>query len=173
MAPKHRGFTLLELLVVVLIIGITLAVLARLEQMRLARYVFSGVGAALFCSILFAFGAGGVRDLFEGAGQEVLNGAVLMTAAAMITYVVVWLKESRKHIFDQMSAEVQRRSAGTGMGIFALAFLCELTNLVHLMLLANGSGDDAVTDGDTALYDPNQRDDTQIVVEPGVDNKSL
>ena len=105
-----------------LIVGIILAVLGRLDQMRHVRMVYAGVGVAFIASIVFAVAADGLSDMFEGAGQEVLNGIVLMAAAVMITYVLVWLRESRKHMYDDITQQVQG-NVTRGVGIFVLAFV--------------------------------------------------
>lgn len=106
-----------------LIVGIILAVLARLGRMDLTRHVAAGVGAAAVASVAFAFFADGVSGLFEGAGQEVLNGCILAVAAAMITYVVVWLRQTRKGLKAQLERQVRVRVAARGLGIFVLVFL--------------------------------------------------
>ncbi|MDH5528286.1 MAG: FTR1 family protein [Nitrospirota bacterium] len=121
-----------------LIVGIILAVVVRVGEARFKRHVFAGVGVAILVSLLFALVADRVSDLFGGAGQEVLNGCVLMLAAAMITYVVVWLKESRKGIHQQLAAEVHRTVEGHGMGVFVLAFLSVFREGVESVLFLWG-----------------------------------
>lgn len=105
-----------------LIVGIVLAVLARLGRMDLGRHVALGVVAAVATSVAFAGLADGVGALFQGAGQELLNGAVLAVAAAMLTYVVVWVRESRRGLKAQITARVEA-GAAKGVGIFLLVFL--------------------------------------------------
>jgi high-affinity iron transporter len=102
-----------------LIVGIVLAVLARLKRMDLGRHVLWGVLAAAVASVAFAFGAGRVSELF----QEVLNGLILAVAAAMITYVVVWVRETRKGLGGQLAGRVEAGVAAKGLGIFVLVFL--------------------------------------------------
>jgi len=106
-----------------LIIGIILAVLARLKRMDLAREVVWGVAAAAVASVVFAFAAGRVSEMFQGAGQEVLNGVILAVAAAMITYVVVWVREARKGLGAQLAHRVEAGIAASRLGIFVLVFL--------------------------------------------------
>jgi len=106
-----------------LIVGIILAVLARLGRMDLGRHVLWGVLAALVASVAFAFGAGWVSELFQGAGQEVLNGVILAVAAAMITYVVVWVRETRRGLGAHLADRVQAGVAARGAGVFLLVFL--------------------------------------------------
>ncbi len=121
-----------------LIIGIILAVLVRAGEQAYVRHALYGIGVAVAASVLFALLAGGISDLFDGAGQEVLNGAVLMVAAAMITYVIVWLKESRKGLERQLAGEVHRRIASRGLGIFVLAFVAVFREGVESVLFLWG-----------------------------------
>lgn len=106
-----------------LIIGIVLAVLSRMGRMDMGRQVFSGVAAAAVASVAFAFAAGRVSELFQGAGQEVLNGLILAVAAAMITYVMVWVRETRKGLGAQLAGRVEAGIAAKRLGIFLLVFL--------------------------------------------------
>jgi len=106
-----------------LVVGIILAVLARLDRRRDFVWVFWGIGAAALSSVAFAGAADRISDLFGGAGQEVLNGIVLAAAAAMMTYVVVWLRGTRGRMQAHLSERIHRRADGHGAGIFALAFL--------------------------------------------------
>lgn len=131
-----------------LIVGIILAVLARIDALRYVRHVLAGVALAAVASIGFAFAADWVTDLFGGAGQEVINGAILVLAAAMITYVVVWLKNARQGIDRQIANEVHRRvgtpaeghavAAARGAGILALAFLSVFREGVETVLFLWG-----------------------------------
>jgi len=106
-----------------LVVGVVLAVLSRLGRMAYARHVAAGVGAALVASVAFAYAAGGVADLFEGAGQEVLDGAILALAAGMITYVVVWVRKARRGLAAELSRKVEARTEAPGLGLFLLVFL--------------------------------------------------
>lgn len=131
-----------------LVLGIILAVLVRLGHREHLRYVYLGALTALGASIGFAGVADGVSGMFDGAGQEVLNGFVLAAAAAMITYVMVWLRGSRRELESQLSAEVHRRAAGRGVGVFLLAFLAVFREGAESVLflwgvLAGGRGDTA------------------------------
>ncbi|MDH4229286.1 MAG: FTR1 family protein [Nitrospirota bacterium] len=108
-----------------LIVGIILVVLTRLEGPHPGSrsHVGWGVAAALVASVLFAVFADGVGDLFQGAGQEVLNGAIMAVAAVMLTYVVVWVRNSRKGMSEELARQVRERAAARGLGIFVLVFL--------------------------------------------------
>ncbi|MBI5135824.1 MAG: FTR1 family protein [Nitrospirae bacterium] len=106
-----------------LVVGIVLAVLNRMGAGgAYARHVAWGVALAVVASVAFAAVADRVADLFSGAGQEVLNGAVLFVAAATLTYVVVWVRAAR----GRMAAELDGRArvaAARGLGLFTLVFV--------------------------------------------------
>ncbi|MDH4228854.1 MAG: FTR1 family protein [Nitrospirota bacterium] len=129
-----------------LVVGIILAVVVRLGQPRYERHVFGGVAAAVMASVLFALAADGVGGLFGGAGQEVLNGIVLMLAAAMLSYVVVWLRSSRHALREKITEKVHRQVGARGLGVFMLAFLSVFREGVESVLflwgILLGSGDD-------------------------------
>jgi len=130
-----------------LIVGIILATLARMGAMEYSRNVMAGVGTAMLASIGFALVADRLFDLFEGAGQEVLNGTILLVAAVMITYVIVWMKESRKQIESQLSAEVKQHLTGRGIGLFVLAFVSVFRegaeSVLFLWAIVAGGGEGA------------------------------
>ncbi|MFQ5509104.1 MAG: FTR1 family protein [Leptospirillia bacterium] len=105
-----------------LIVGIVLAVLARLGQRGRNRHVAYGVGLAVVGSIGFALLADGVTELFEGAGQEILNGVVLGVAAVTITYVVVWVRGRQKGIGQQLAEQVEQAGV-SGLGVMLLVFV--------------------------------------------------
>ena len=106
-----------------LIVGLVLAVLARTGRLALVRQVGWGVAAAVVASVAFAFLADGLSELFEGAGQELFNGVVLAVAAAMITYVVVWVRESRGRMQQQLAQRVEGHALARRAGVFVLVFL--------------------------------------------------
>ncbi len=107
-----------------LVVGIILAVLNRLGASGYNRHVAWGVAMAVVASIAFAGLADRVSDLFEGAGQEVLNGIVLAVAAATLTYVVVWVRGARGKLMSQLEQQVQEQvTTAKGVGLFTLVFL--------------------------------------------------
>lgn len=136
-----------------LVVGIILAVLARLGHRRDFRYVYAGIGTALVVSVFFALAGDRVGSMFGGAGQEVLNGAVLAAAAAMITYVIVWLRGSRRGIEARLRSKVQEHAGGRGAGLFALAFLSVFREGAESVLFlwgvaaSGGEGTGAITLG--------------------------
>ncbi len=133
-----------------LIVGIILAVLARTGRAAYNRLVFAGVAAAVVASLGFALLADGVSGLFEGAGQEVLNGIVLALAAVMITYVVVWLSQARKQMGQKLAAQVKSRANAQGIGVFLLVFLTVFREGAESVLflwgaMLSGAGADLAT----------------------------
>ena len=121
-----------------LIVGIILAVLARMGEMAYVRHVLAGVGCALVASVVFALTADGVSDLFGGAGQEVVNGVILGIAAAMITYVMVWLRGHQQGMQEEITSQVYHHVKGRGLGVFVLAFVSVFREGVETVLFMWG-----------------------------------
>lgn len=65
-------------------------------------YVWMGVLGGIVGSALVAFFAGEITDALEGMGQEVFNGVVLLVAAAMIGWTVIWMQTHGKEIANRM-----------------------------------------------------------------------
>lgn len=121
-----------------LIVGIVLALLARMGELRYGRHVAAGVGAAVVASILFAWLADGVSALFSGAGQEVFNGIILAVACAMITYVMVWLRGSQREFQAELARQVHERVMARGLGVFVLVFVSVFREGVEAVLFLWG-----------------------------------
>ena len=69
-----------------------------------ARWVAGGVGGGLLGAGLVAAFAGAIGDSMQGAGQEVLNGAVLLVAAAMLGWHNVWMARHGREMAGEMKA---------------------------------------------------------------------
>jgi high-affinity iron transporter len=131
-----------------LVVGIILAVLDRLNAGAYRRHVFFGVAAAVVASIAFALVADRVADMFEGAGQEVLNGIILAVAAATITYVVVWVREARGRLAAELGEQVEQGlNSARGLGVATLVFLTVFRegfeSVLFLWGVAAGTGADS------------------------------
>jgi high-affinity iron transporter len=93
-----------------LIVGIVLAA-ARGVPGR-GRMVAGGVAAGVLGACLLAGFAGQLADLFEGAGQELFNAAILLAAVAMLTWHTVWMASHGR----EMAREVRLVGASVSAG---------------------------------------------------------
>jgi high-affinity iron transporter len=83
-----------------MIVGIVLA--ATRGVAGRGAYVSGGVGAGVAGAAIVAAFAGTISDAFEGAGQELLNAAVLAIAVVMLTWHNVWMARHGREIAAQM-----------------------------------------------------------------------
>ena len=78
-----------EVLEIALILGVLMAATRGLANR--IQWVWVGIFGGLGGAALTAFFADRISQAFEGMGQEVLNAAVLLTAAGLIGYTVIWM----------------------------------------------------------------------------------
>ena len=85
-----------------LIVGIVLAA-ARGVPGR-ALWVGAGVGAGVVGSGLVALFAGAISNAFAGAGQELLNAAILSLAVLMLAWHNIWMASHGRDLARHMTA---------------------------------------------------------------------
>ena len=95
-----------EVLEAALIISIVCA--ATRGVPRRGIFVAAGIGLGVVGALLVAVGAGFIANLAGGAGQDVFNAAVLLSAVLMIGWHVVWMSAHGREMALEMQA-VDRR----------------------------------------------------------------
>jgi high-affinity iron transporter len=83
-----------------LIVGIVLAATRGVPGRGL--YVLAGVAGGVIGAGIVAMFASAISDMFEGAGQELLNAAVLSLAVIMLTWHNVWMARHGREIASEM-----------------------------------------------------------------------
>ncbi|GJE17598.1 FTR1 family iron permease [Methylobacterium marchantiae] len=103
-----------------LIIGIVLAATRGIAGR--GRWIGLGVLGGLAGACLVALFAERISDAFEGAGQDILNAAVLGTAVLMLIWHNTWMSRHGRELANELKAagEAVRRGESTAM---ALAFV--------------------------------------------------
>lgn len=126
-----------------LIAGILFGTLRRLGQQHLARYVWLGIisAAALSAVVALALTAAGLS--FEGRSEEIFEGIMLISAAALLTGMIFWMQRKGSEVRAALEAET-RRAAGTeakgifpggAWALFAIAFVAVMREGIELALL--------------------------------------
>ena len=135
-----------------LIVGIVLS--ATVGVRGRGMWVMAGVlGGVLGAGLVAAF-AGAIGDALDGAGQEVLNGIILLLAAVMLGWHAVWMARHGR----EMAAEMRRVGREVAAGdrtllalavVIGVAVLREGAEVVLFMygLLAGGDGAAALLGG--------------------------
>src|ERR1700743_2399116 len=85
-----------------LIVGIVLAATQGVPHR--ARWVAIGVAAGLLGACLVAAFAGELANLFQGAGQEIFNAAILLLAVVMLTWHNVWMASHGREMARELKA---------------------------------------------------------------------
>jgi high-affinity iron transporter len=89
-----------EVLEISLILGVVLAATRGLRGR--APWVWAGLALGVAGAGLVALGAGAISEAVSGMGQELFDAAVLLSAAGLITWCVVWMKRHSAAISQRM-----------------------------------------------------------------------
>jgi len=125
-----------ETLEAALVVGIVLGYLSRTGQDRFRLPVWlavvAGAAASLVVAWLFQRLAGG----FEGRGEQIFEGLVMMAGAALLTTLILWMAGKRDAV-SKIEHGVERRltpGGRHGAGLFLLVFLSVLREGVESVI---------------------------------------
>lgn len=89
-----------EILEIALIVGILTA--ATKEIPNRTRWILGGLGLGAIASIILAFFTDNISNSLDGRGQEFFNGSVLLAAAIMISWTVIWMQKHAKSLSGEL-----------------------------------------------------------------------
>ncbi|MCJ7737910.1 MAG: FTR1 family protein [Anaerolineae bacterium] len=115
--------TLREGLEAALIVGIVLGYLKMTGRMERQRTVWWGVALAVLASIAVALGLHMVGANFEGRGEQIFEGVVMLLAAGVLTYMIFWMMYQGRQMKSQLETETSHAVQAGGWALFTLAFL--------------------------------------------------
>ena len=96
-----------EILEISLIIGVLLAATKGLKSR--SQLIWGGLVAGIFGSVIVAFFAEVISNAAEGMGQELFNAIVLLAAAILIGWTVIWMRRygrTLKQHFEKIGGAV-------------------------------------------------------------------
>ena len=141
-----------EVLEVSLILGVLLAATKGLAGRK--RWVWAGFSGGVMGAAAVAYFAKAISNLVEGMGQEVFNAGVLMLAAALIAWTVVWMSRHGRKLtqhFQEVGRAVKEGEQPLSMlaAVMALSMLREGSEMVLFTygVLASGEKFSAVLSG--------------------------
>jgi high-affinity iron transporter len=123
-----------------LVLGIVLAFLNRTGRRDAFPAVIAGAGAALLLSagvgaVLFLVGAE-----LEGRAEAAWEGATMLLAAVLLTWMIFWMRTHARTIRRQLESEVESALAnGSVLGLAAVAFVGVLREGVETAVFLFGS----------------------------------
>lgn len=123
--------TFRETIEAALIVSILLVLLKEKRKLRLNVYygVLSAIVASILTAIAFNFFAGG----FEGASEKIFETITMLAAAALLTYVIIWMNKGLK---KNLSHKMENAN---GIGIFLIAFFAVYREGVETVIFLNAS----------------------------------
>ncbi|HEY76110.1 MAG TPA: hypothetical protein G4O00_08010 [Thermoflexia bacterium] len=127
--------TLREGLEAALIVGIVLSVLRRLGHADRAKVVWAGVAAAVGASVVAGLAIHRLGVAFEGRSEEIFEGATMLLAAVVLTWMIFWMQRQGRQIQTELEQDVRRATvAGSNGPLFALAFIAVVREGIETVL---------------------------------------
>jgi high-affinity iron transporter len=118
-----------------LILGIVLGVLRRVGRTDQEKMVWLGAGLAALLSLIGGAGLYALGITFEGRAEELFEGVAMLLAAAVLTWMIFWMKRQGQSIQAELEHGVRRATTDGGKwAIFSLAFLAVLREGIELAL---------------------------------------
>jgi len=107
-----------------LIVGIVFGALRKTGRSDLRRWVWGGVISAIAFSLLAAVSLGVFGAQMEGHAEEIYEGVAMLTAAGLLTWMILWMQKQSRQIKTRLETEVsQAVLVGGKWALFLLAFL--------------------------------------------------
>ena len=105
-----------------LIIGIILAYLIKTKREKYNNIVYLGIVSAVIASIIGAFLFNMLAGGFTGRAEEIFEGAAMIFAAFLITFMIIWML-NQKHIVVDLHKKVDKEIGEQHKaGLFFLVF---------------------------------------------------
>ncbi|RDE16974.1 MAG: hypothetical protein C4K47_00545 [Candidatus Thorarchaeota archaeon] len=122
---------------IALIIAVMASYLRKSGQMPLARYVMAGTLMAVVGSIGIALLMAAIWGEFEGPGLDVFEGVVVISAAVLLTTMILWMWKMGPSVGPDIEASMKQRArAGSSIGLVLLSFALILREGVELVLFS-------------------------------------
>src|SRR5713226_9350524 len=117
-----------------LIVGITLAYLAKIGRGELRRLVYTALIAACTASIVVA-----VALAYSGFNQDIFEGWVMLLAALLTVSMIIFMMRTARYLRGRIESRVgELAGAGSRLGLFAFIFLMVLREGVEAVLILAG-----------------------------------
>lgn len=118
-----------------LIIGIIIGVLIKIQREELKPVVWWGVAIAIALSIMFGLGLNLIGMEFSGQFEEVFEGIAMLLAAAILTWMILWMQSRGGEIQRDLEAKTAHATLNRGgTALFFLAFLAVFREGIELAL---------------------------------------
>lgn len=118
-----------------LIIGILLGAIHKMKMQHLRVWIWYGVAAAAALSIAAAVGLNAIGAKFEGRGEEIFEGSMMILAAGLLTWMIFWMHRQSRYLRQNLEAGVQKAVTRNSRGaLFLVAFTAVAREGIELVL---------------------------------------
>jgi high-affinity iron transporter len=122
-----------------LVIGVTFGILAKTGRNTLRPAVWRGVAAAILLSLLVALSLQVIGAEFEGRAEEIFEGVTMLAAAALLTWMILWMQRQGASLQRRLEQDVASAARRGAAALFAVAFLAVAREGLELSLFLTAS----------------------------------
>jgi len=135
-----------------LIVGIILAYLAQTGNQRHFGRIWVGAGAAIVLSVVLGVVLFVTIGGFEAPVEQIFEGFAMLVAAAVVTWMLFWMRRTSANIKGQLHAGVDRALMEGGIfGLAILAFTAVIREGIETALFLMGQATAAGTEAASTL----------------------
>jgi len=110
-----------------LIVGIVLAYLAKTDNRDRFRVIWAGTAAAVLVSMVTGAALFFTVGELEGRSEQIFEGAAMLSAVAVLTWMVFWMRKQARHIKGELEARLASAvAAGSAVGLASVVFFAVL-----------------------------------------------
>jgi high-affinity iron transporter len=131
-----------------LIVAIILAYLNKTGNRRHFGKIWLGAGVALAASVVAGIALFLTIGEFSGTAEQLFEGSVMLLAAAVVTWMLFWMRRQSRHVKGDLHARVDRSLTEGGLWSLAvLAFSAVIREGVETSLFLTTQAQRATADG--------------------------
>ena len=135
-----------------LIVSIILAYLAKTGNARHFGKIWLGAGAAIVLSIVVGAILWVTLEGLEGTAAQIFEGVATLTAAAVVTWMLFWMRRTAANVKGELQAGVDRALVQGGIfGLAVLAFTAVIREGLETALFLLGQTRAAGTEASSTL----------------------
>ncbi|MDP3976236.1 MAG: FTR1 family protein [bacterium] len=132
--------TFRETLEAALVAGIVLSYLAHIEKKSWFSVVYWAIAAGVILSVAAGYAFETFLGGFQGKAEEIYEGVIMLLAAALISWMILWMIKQRHKIKAHLQQTVDRHvETENKIGVFILVFLAVLREGIETVLFLQAS----------------------------------
>lgn len=127
-----------EILEIAIIVGILTAATRGIPHRT--KYIISGAALGIIGSLALAFAMDEISSMLDGRGQEIFSGVVLICAAVLISWTVIWMQQHAKSLSGEMKnlANSVKKGKKSMVSLLLVVFLSILREGSEIVLFSYG-----------------------------------